>query len=571
MTHHDAHAGSPAPVLPSAPATPPGSESAEELLSGVHARLLPAESLPPEAVGSMRYARMIADGLVFAYALDTPDLVRSLTDSDVERAGAQALGKAAYENLMRVPVQHDEVPVEGGAVLHTVYGDSFFVASKALYLNEVARQVTGAPLPRAGALVAVPTRHNLVFHPIADGSVVDALNSLATYALGAYQDGSGPLSPRVYWWHRGGLTSLTVIDHDTRTFSLQPPPHLLAMMKGLTQLDRAGRLNTRGAAQAPGLPELTTATADLPARAAENPSALSDAFASAVALAHARCAARTCCPPGTPGPRPSSSARPCSPAPARRSAASARISSAGCPRHRPHPRPTPAPGWTPSTWPPSAARRTGSPACARSRWTGCARDDAVDAYVLHWIDTLRAYILRAPMNDVVDKLTATLQTSLPQELTHAPADYVDLVDHPPAALFHRILTRDPRAFIRALTEALAHHTAYWGSSPAPVPASPSAPWPWPASPTTTASPSPRTTGCCPPTCSTGGGSRPFRDGRRGRPVRFRAPSASLPRGREGGAYGCSAQPVPEPAEAGPSGGPSVTVNGAGRAGACGGS
>lgn len=290
MTHHDAHAGSPAPVLPSAPATPPGSESAEELLSGVHARLLPAESLPPEAVGSMRYARMIADGLVFAYALDTPDLVRSLTDSDVERAGARALGKAAYENLMRVPVQHDEVPVEGGAVLHTVYGDSFFVASKALYLNEVARQVTGAPLPRAGALVAVPTRHNLVFHPIADGSVVDALNSLATYALGAYQDGSGPLSPRVYWWHRGGLTSLTVIDHDTRTFSLQPPPHLLAMMKGLTQLDRAGRLNTRGAAQAPGLPELTTATADLPARAAENPSALSDAFASAVALAHARCA-----------------------------------------------------------------------------------------------------------------------------------------------------------------------------------------------------------------------------------------------------------------------------------------
>lgn len=71
------------------------------------------------------------------------------------------------------------------------------------------------------------------------------------------------------------------------------------------------------------------------------------------------------------------------------------------------------------------------------------------------------------MNDVVDKLTATLQTSLPQELTHAPADYVDLVDHPPAALFHRILTRDPRAFTRALTEALAHHTAYWGSSPAP--------------------------------------------------------------------------------------------------------
>lgn len=470
MTHHDAHAGSPAPVLPSAPATPPGSESAEELLSGVHARLLPAESLPPEAVGSMRYARMIADGLVFAYALDTPDLVRSLTDSDVERAGAQALGKAAYENLMRVPVQHDEVPVEGGAVLHTVYGDSFFVASKALYLNEVARQVTGAPLPRAGALVAVPTRHNLVFHPIADGSVVDALNSLATYALGAYQDGSGPLSPRVYWWHRGGLTSLTVIDHDTRTFSLQPPPHLLAMMKGLTQLDRAGRLNTRGAAQAPGLPELTTATADLPARAAENPSALSDAFASAVALAHARCAE---------DPR----ADLLSTWDAWATAVqlgSALFTGAGPQECRlgenfvrrlpatPAAPPADARAWLDAFYLAAVCRQTDRlTRLCQVPMDRLREDDAVDAYVLHWIDTLRAYILRAPMNDVVDKLTATLQTSLPQELTHAPADYVDLVDHPPAALFHRILTRDPRAFIRALTEALAHHTAYWGSSPAP--------------------------------------------------------------------------------------------------------
>ncbi|MCE7548644.1 immunity 49 family protein [Streptomyces thermodiastaticus] len=470
MTHHDAHADSPAPVPPSAPATPPGSESVEELLSGVHARLLPAESLPPQVAGSMRYARTVADGLVFAYALDRPDMVRSLTDGDIERAEAEALGKAAYANLMRVPVEHDEVAVEGGAVLHTVYGDSFFVASKALYLDEVARKVTGAPLPRAGALVAVPTRHNLVFHPIADGSVVDALNSLATYALGAYQDGSGPLSPRVYWWHRGGLTSLTVIDHDTRTFSLQPPPQLLAMMKGLTKLDRAGRLNTRSTAQAPGLPELTAATADVLARAAEDPSALPDAFASTVDLAHARCAED---PRADLLPTWNAWATAVQLGTALFTGAGPQECRLGENLVRPLPAipaapPADARAWLDAFYLSLVCRQTDRlTRLCQVPMDRLREDDSVDAYVLHWIDTLRAYVLRAPVNDVVEKLTATLRTSMPQELTHAPAGYVDLVDHQPAALFHRILTRDPQAFAQALTEALAHHTTYWGSSPAP--------------------------------------------------------------------------------------------------------
>ncbi|WP_424643196.1 hypothetical protein [Embleya sp. AB8] len=95
--------------------------------------------------------------------------VRILTDADVERAGPAELGRAAYTNLIRVPVEHDEVPIEGRALLHTVYGDSPFVASKALFLDELARQVTGESLPDTGALVVVPTRHLPAYHPIADG------------------------------------------------------------------------------------------------------------------------------------------------------------------------------------------------------------------------------------------------------------------------------------------------------------------------------------------------------------------------------------------------------------------
>ncbi|MER6522970.1 hypothetical protein ABT246_39875 [Streptomyces sp. NPDC001553] len=115
-----------------------GGESAEELLRGTHARLLPLASLTQDLVDDMRYARVVADGLVFAYALDGPTSVRILTDADVERAGLRELGQAAYTNLLSVPVTHEEVSVAGRARVHSLHGDSPFVASKALFLSEVA-------------------------------------------------------------------------------------------------------------------------------------------------------------------------------------------------------------------------------------------------------------------------------------------------------------------------------------------------------------------------------------------------------------------------------------------------
>ncbi|MDQ1009546.1 hypothetical protein QFZ82_004031 [Streptomyces sp. V4I23] len=426
-----------------------GNESAEELLRGVHARLLPTESFTPDLVGAMRYARQVADGLVFAYALDRPTSVRILTDPDVERAGLQELGEAAYANLMRVPVEYEEVAIEGHALLHSVYGDSPFVASKALFLSEVVQQVTGEPLPDAGALVAVPTRHLLAFHPITDGSVADAINDLAAYAYRAHQDGPGSLSPRVYWWHRGGLTSLTVIDDETGTFSLQPPPELYGVMKGLVRLDRAGRLAGRATAEAPDIDKLTQNTVEAIAGLAQDPAGLGDAFGSALELAHAHCAT--------------------DPHVARIEgwdawAAAVQLGSAlftGEP-------PADARAWLDAFYVSVVCRQ-------RDRVTRLCQvplemlrqDDSVDEYVLHWIDTLQTYWAQRPMDDVVEKLITTMKTSAPEAVTRAPKDFVDLIDYQPAALFHRLITRDHDAFAEALTKALAHHATYWGESTAP--------------------------------------------------------------------------------------------------------
>ncbi|GGW42077.1 immunity 49 family protein [Streptomyces xantholiticus] len=447
-----------------------GDESAAELLSGVHARLLPTESITPDLVGAMRYARVVADGLVFAYALDQPTTVRILTDPDVERAGLEELGEAAYANLMRIPVEHEEVAIEGRALLHSVYGDSPFVASKALFLSELAREVTGEPLPDAGALVAVPTRHLLAFHPLSDGSVADAINDLSQYALGAYQDGPGALSPRVYWWHRGGLTSLTVIDPETRTFSLQPPPELLGILKGLVRLDLAGRLAGRVAVDAPDIDQLTHTTADAIARLAQDRRGLGDAFASALQLAHTHCAVD-----------PDVGRLPAWDAWASAVQLGSALFTGAQPQEChlggdlvrqlpavPAEPPADARAWLDAFYVAVVCRQSARiDRLCQVPLEVLRQDDSIDEYVLHWIDTLQTYWAERPMDNVVEKLLATMKTSAPDALTRAPKDFVNLIDYQPVALFHRLITRDHEAFAEALTEAVAHHATYWGDSPAP--------------------------------------------------------------------------------------------------------
>ncbi|WP_308295979.1 immunity 49 family protein [Streptomyces sp. ISL-96] len=95
------------------------------------------------------------------------------------------------------------------------------------------------------------------------------------------------------------------------------------------------------------------------------------------------------------------------------------------------------------------------------------QDDSVDEYVLHRIDTLQTYWFERPMDDVVKKLLATMETSAPDAVARAPKDFVNRIDYQPVALFHRLVTRDHDAFAAALAEALRHHGEYWGDSAAP--------------------------------------------------------------------------------------------------------
>ncbi|MEV5981859.1 Imm49 family immunity protein [Streptomyces sp. NPDC052114] len=431
-----------------------GGESAAEILGRTVLRLVADDSFPGETANGFRYARPVAEGLLLVLALDTPTSVRILDDHDVARAGQEQLWAAARENLLREPVEHVEVTGPEGALLQSVHGESHFVASKVLVLPELARATTGRELPEAGALVALPRRNLLAFHPIVDGTVVDAVNDLAAYAMGAHEDGPGGLSPRLYWWHRGRLTSLTVIDHDTRSFSVVPPPELMETMKRL----RAGG--------APDREDPAPAAEDV-VRLVQGPGGLGRAFDVTKEQSHARCAAD---PDGARLETWEAWVWAMQTGSALFAAATARQGTVECrvaDRVLALPATGPAPAAHARAWLDAFYLAV---VCREQerlmRLCHVPLDELrgaapVDDYVLHWIETLRAYWLRRPMDDVVQHLIATMETSHPHVATRTPSDFLDLIDYQPVEVFHRLIRGDRDAFAQALAEALTHHERYW--------------------------------------------------------------------------------------------------------------
>ncbi|WNF28521.1 immunity 49 family protein [Streptomyces sp. C11-1] len=444
-----------------------GGESAEELLSRTVLRLLPTEALAADERAGFRYAWQPADHLMTVLALDAPDTVRMLTDADVERAGLDALKAAGRANLLAEPVEHEEIRTPSGALLHSVHGDSHFVASKALVLADLARALTGRDLPEAGALVVVPTRHLLAFHPIVDATAVGAVNDLGMYALGAYEDGPGSLNPLLYWWRRDELVCLTSFDEQTRAMRVVPPPELMDLMRSLHAEQPA-------AAATPSAGELHAELRGLTDKLPQDPAGLPEAFDAAVAHAHARCADD---PDAAELETWEAWVLAMQLGDALFATSVAREGEVAC---RVGDRVIALPATGPS---PHANGRTWLTAfwfalvCREGdRLSRLAHvplndlrqaDPSQDAYLFHWIETLQTYWLGQSLDDVVQKLIATMETSDPKVATRTAPDLLNLIDHQPAALFHRLITRNHGAFAETLTESVTHHDRYWTASPDP--------------------------------------------------------------------------------------------------------
>jgi len=165
--------------------------------------------------------RVPAEGLIETLVYDLPGSVRTVPPDHVRTWGVPEpelfeMGLANVRAERPAPVLQT-FNVGKSVVIRALVGDSFFTASHALFLEEHLDVD-----PDYGAIVAMPHRHAVIFHAIADMGVMTAVNSMIPIAFGMYQEGPGSLSAGLYWRRGKRLTLLpTRVTSQSVTFS--PP------------------------------------------------------------------------------------------------------------------------------------------------------------------------------------------------------------------------------------------------------------------------------------------------------------------------------------------------------------
>jgi len=174
----------------------------------------------------------VADDLLAALVFDLPTSVHTVSTTQRGRwdIGDDELRALALDNLdeeQRPAVQ----PVEGqkGVPLRVMSGDSFFVASRMLRLFGHLLE-KDHPL---GAIVAIPTRHVVLFHGIRGIDVIHAVNSMATLASAVFRDGPGSLSTQLYWAKADGSFLRLPCNVEGEKLSLSPPPAFVQLLESL--------------------------------------------------------------------------------------------------------------------------------------------------------------------------------------------------------------------------------------------------------------------------------------------------------------------------------------------------
>jgi hypothetical protein len=189
-------------------------------------RLMPDESMGGVPIAG-NTARAIAPGIVAVLVYDFPDSTASVHDDHLASwpVSADAAFEQGLANLALEPMPlNDDMEVETGSSVRLWYGDSFYVATRALRLSEIL------PAGTTDALVAVPNRHTLVVHPIVDSGAIPAMQAIYRLAVQLYRDGPGSISDQPYWWHDETLVQVPHQEQG-RKIAVFPPEGLVAVFE----------------------------------------------------------------------------------------------------------------------------------------------------------------------------------------------------------------------------------------------------------------------------------------------------------------------------------------------------
>jgi hypothetical protein len=163
--------------------------------------------------------RVLAPGINVHPVVDLPDRVMLVLRRHLSNWGINEdeLFRLGTEQARRHEIVRPElIDLGEGISFHTIRGNSFLVSANALWLEEYIE-----PVGR-GALVALPNRHEVLFHEIKSlEPFVRTHDALAKIVRNLFDEGPGSISPELYWWCRGRWTHLPL------KFEKGRPVHLL--------------------------------------------------------------------------------------------------------------------------------------------------------------------------------------------------------------------------------------------------------------------------------------------------------------------------------------------------------
>jgi hypothetical protein len=192
----------------------------------------------------------VAEGLVAVLTFDLPDRVVSVRkpDRDGWDVSDEELYETALENVRReglLTANKIEVgETSAAAAVYVLEGSStFFAASHALFLEDYLMNesmVSPAGFQgEFGAVIAIPQRHVVIYHPIDDLRAVAAIQSMLVTAANMFAEGPGSISSDLYWLppddHEGeDLLVRLPCERVDDALRFMPPPEFVELLSSLS-------------------------------------------------------------------------------------------------------------------------------------------------------------------------------------------------------------------------------------------------------------------------------------------------------------------------------------------------
>lgn len=164
---------------------------------------------------------------------DLPYCIETVSGSAVQDWGLspQDAFSLGMHNTLAAPANEERMDGPLGVDIHLHSGEHPFVAARVLALE---RWVDSAH----GAVVAVPTEHHLLFHPLTDDRAVAAMQAVWMLAQSVYHQGPKSLLPELFWWTPGRLMRIEVQrDPDSDALAVRPPPAFAEVLGKLPRFE----------------------------------------------------------------------------------------------------------------------------------------------------------------------------------------------------------------------------------------------------------------------------------------------------------------------------------------------